>query len=76
MATPTDRITTLAQAALLAAAVCAVGEAIASPIVPLRNVSLSSQEDPRNGCAFVGQRLYCWGRNIDGQLGIGTASVT
>lgn len=65
----------LALAALLGLAVptCTL---VASPSVPLRDVTLSAQGDFNRGCAFVGQRLYCWGGNLQGELGIGVPSVT
>lgn len=56
---------------------CAPAPLLASPVVPLTGVGLRRQAELVNrGCAFVGTRLYCWGDNRKGELGIGTASVS
>ena len=48
----------------------------ASPSVPLRDVAQSSQGDFNRGCAFIAQKLYCWGSNGQGELGLGGPSLT
>ncbi|MBK9657813.1 MAG: hypothetical protein IPO66_21325 [Rhodanobacteraceae bacterium] len=61
---------------------------LASPVVPLQGVTLVSQgnfdrgctqdaqsNDCQHGCAFVGERLYCWG-DYFGALIPGAPSVT
>lgn len=62
--------------------------ALASPVVPLRGVTLVSQgnfdrgctqdrlsDDCQHGCAFIGEQLYCWG-DTSGALGPGAPNAT
>lgn len=53
---------------------------VASPVVPLRNTGLASVSEvgvySGQGCAFVGARLYCWGKNLRGELGVGAPGVS
>lgn len=58
---------------LLAAA---AGPLAASPTVPLTGTALARQGGFSTGCAFVGARLYCWGGNLSGQLGLGAPSLS
>ena len=81
-------LTVLGKWALTALFATAASAAITAPVVPLQGVTLSSQGtfdrgcsyagtiDCDRGCAFVGERLYCWGDNLSGLLGIGGPSTT
>lgn len=45
---------------------------VASPLVPLRDTGLVSQDSAGRGCAFVGAQLYCWSR---ASVAAGIASI-
>lgn len=69
------RLGTVAFACLLAVTTPADPLA-ASPSVPLRAAAVSAQGDFGRGCALVDDLLYCWGSNLQGELGIGAATLT
>lgn len=65
-----------AMTAAIALAALPAARLAASPSVPLRDVVQSAQGDFNRGCAFIAQKLYCWGSNTQGELGLGAPSLT
>ncbi|MBL8243585.1 MAG: hypothetical protein JNL89_05330, partial [Rhodanobacteraceae bacterium] len=65
-----------AMTAAIAIAALPAAQLAASPSVPLRDVVQSAQGDFNRGCAFIAQKLYCWGSNTQGELGLGAPSLT
>ena len=81
-------LTVLGKWALTALFATAASAAITAPVVPLQGVTLSSQGtfdrgcsyagtiDCDRGCAFVGERLYCWATIFPGcSVSVGPARL-